>query len=147
MDQFEEFYRATEPRLRRALVAAFGAVRGRDATVDALSYAWEHFEQIRGMEHPLAYLFRVGQTSSRSRRRRVLFPSPAEAGMPWIEPGLPAALHRLSEHQRVAVVLAHGFGWTHREIAEILGLSTSTVQNHVERGLHNLRAALEVDAL
>jgi RNA polymerase sigma factor (sigma-70 family) len=50
----------------------------------------------------------------------------------------------LSEHQRVAVVLAHGFGWTHREIADLLGVSPSTVQNHVERGVSKLRTALEV---
>jgi RNA polymerase sigma factor (sigma-70 family) len=65
--------------------------------------------------------------------------------MPWIEPGLPKALGALSEHQRVAVVLAHGFGWTHREVAELLGVSTSTVQNHVERGLKKLRGTLEVE--
>jgi DNA-directed RNA polymerase specialized sigma24 family protein len=44
----------------------------------------------------------------------------------------------------VAVVLCHGFQWTHREVAELLDLSPSTVQNHVERGLANLRRALEV---
>ena len=99
------------------------------------------------MEHPLAYLFRVGQTRTGDRRRRLLFPAAADARMPWIEPGLPEALSRLSEHQRVAVVLAHGFGWTHREIADVLDVATSTVQNHVERGLRNLRAALEVETL
>jgi RNA polymerase sigma factor (sigma-70 family) len=74
-----------------------------------------------------------------------VFPSPVAAEMHWIEPGLPSALESLSEQQRVAVVLAHGFGWTHREFAELLGVSTSTVQNHVERAVAKLRAALEVD--
>ena len=50
----------------------------------------------------------------------------------------------LSEHQRVAVVLAHGYGWTHRELGELLGISPSSVQNHVERAMTKLQAALEV---
>ncbi len=146
MEQFEQFYAEAEPKLRRALVAAFGALRGRDATVDALSYAWEHWEEVRVMHHPIAYLFRVGQTRTHERNRRILFPAPADVGMPWVEPALPTALSQLSEHQRVAVVLAHGFGWTHREVAEVLDVSTSTVQNHVERAMAKLRAALEVNA-
>ncbi|MFQ5967965.1 MAG: RNA polymerase sigma factor [Acidimicrobiia bacterium] len=51
---------------------------------------------------------------------------------------------KLPVRQRTAVVLHHGFGWTHQEIASTLGLSRSTVQNHIERGLIRLRAALEV---
>jgi DNA-directed RNA polymerase specialized sigma24 family protein len=42
-------------------------------------------------------------------------------------------------------VLCHGFAWTHREVAELLGVSPSTVQNHVERGLDKLRACLGGD--
>jgi DNA-directed RNA polymerase specialized sigma24 family protein len=142
--EFEAFYVEAEPKLRRALVAALGATRGREGVAEALAYAWEHWERIEPMQHPLAYLFRVGQSRTRSRPSRTMFPSPAEAELPWIEPGLPKALEALSEHQRVAVVLAHGFDWTHREIADLLDVSSSTVQNHVERGIAKLRTALEV---
>ena len=144
MEGFEAFYRDAEPRLRRALVAALGPEPGREAAAEALAYACEHWERVRGMDKPVGYLYRVGQTRSRSRREPVGFPVPAEVGMPWVEPGLAGALAALSEHQRVAVVLAHGFGWTHREVGDVLGVAPSTVQNHVERGLANLRAALEV---
>ena len=61
-----------------------------------------------------------------------------------IEPGLPAALAALSERQRVAVVLVHGFGWTQREVAELTDTSPSSVQKHLERGLLSLRRTLEV---
>jgi len=144
VEGFEAFYRDAEPRLRRALVAALGPEPGREAAAEALAYACEHWERVRGMDKPVGYLYRVGQTRSRSRREPVGFPVPAEVGMPWVEPGLAGALAALSEHQRVAVVLAHGFGWTHREVGDVLGVAPSTVQNHVERGLANLRAALEV---
>ena len=65
---------------------------------------------------------------------------------PWVEPGLPRALNTLSERQRVAVVLVCGFGWQLREVADLLGVKTTTVQNHVERGLARLRLDLEVIA-
>jgi DNA-directed RNA polymerase specialized sigma24 family protein len=57
---------------------------------------------------------------------------------------LPAALRELTEHQRVCVVMVHGYGWTHREVADLISVATTTVQNHVERGLANLRRHLEV---
>ncbi len=62
--------------------------------------------------------------------------------MPCVEPGLPAALSRLSERQRVAVVLLHGLDWTYPEVASLLGLAVSTVQKHAERGLSKLARAL-----
>jgi len=40
--EFEGFVRESEPRLRRALVAAYGFEEGRDATAEALAYGWEH---------------------------------------------------------------------------------------------------------
>ncbi len=101
MDQFDQFYADSEPKLRRALVAALGASLGREGTAEALAYAWEHWDRVRDMEHPLAYLYRVGQSRTRSRSQRVMFPSPSDAGLPWIEPALPVALAALSEQQRV----------------------------------------------
>jgi RNA polymerase sigma factor (sigma-70 family) len=67
---------------------------------------------------------------------------------PMVEPGLAPALASLSERQRLVVVMVHALGWTHRETAEFLGLSTSSVQKHLERGLSRLRHSLgvEVDA-
>ncbi len=62
-----------------------------------------------------------------------------------MEPGLPAALRRLSKNQRVAVWLIHGYGCPYQEVADILGTSTGTVQKHVTRALEKLRADQEVD--
>jgi hypothetical protein len=41
---FAEFFAIAEPKLRRALVAAYGVDRGREAAAEALTYAWEHWE-------------------------------------------------------------------------------------------------------
>jgi RNA polymerase sigma factor (sigma-70 family) len=145
-DEFARFFADTEPSLRRALVARYGSDRGREATAEALAYAWEHWPRVQAMERPIGYLYRVGQ--SRTRRWRLRrpdgFPPPDAVEMPWVEPGLPRALNALSERQRVAVVLVCGFGWQLREVADLLGVRTTTVQNHVERGLAKLRLDLEV---
>jgi DNA-directed RNA polymerase specialized sigma24 family protein len=140
---FEAFVATHSPRLRRALVAAYGTERGADALAEALAYAWEHWARVSAMEHPVAYLYRVGQTRTRRRKRRVVFAIP-DAGEPWVEPALPSALASLSERQRVAVVLVFGFGWQLAEVGELLGVRVTTVQNHLERGLERLRIALEV---
>jgi DNA-directed RNA polymerase specialized sigma24 family protein len=68
---------------------------------------------------------------------------PAPAGEPWVEPALPAALLALSEGQRTAVVLVHGFGWTLQEVAELTGVRKTSVQNHLERGVARLRVSME----
>lgn len=119
---------------------------GKEATADALAYAWEHWERIREMDNPAGYLYRVGQTCSRKyNRRSPLFPSVDRVELPRVEPGLPAALQSLSERQRIAVVLLHGMQWSEREVADLLEVDRSTVRRHRERGLEKLRRALEVE--
>jgi DNA-directed RNA polymerase specialized sigma24 family protein len=141
---FEGFVRDTEPRLRRALVAAYGFEDGRDAAAEALAYAWEHWERVREMPNAAGYLFRVAQSRRRRRRVPVLYDI---SGWPdhLFEPGLPGALAALSRRQRLAVVLVHGFGYTLREVAELTGLRRTTVQNHSDRGLARLRKKLGVN--
>jgi hypothetical protein len=41
-DSFATFFSYVEPRLRRALVARYGHERGREATAEALTWAWQH---------------------------------------------------------------------------------------------------------
>lgn len=143
-EEFADFCTRAEPLLRRALVAGYGVERGREATAEALAYAWEHWERVQAMENSIGYLYRVGQSRSRDRRQGLSFPPvPAEAPG-WIEPDLPEALTGLSERERLAVVLIEGFGWTHREVAEMAGLSPSSVQSYLSRGLRKLRRTLGV---
>jgi DNA-directed RNA polymerase specialized sigma24 family protein len=140
---FEAFVREAEPRLSRALAAAYGFEDGRDATAEALAYAFEHWDRLQHIANLPGYLFRVGQTRGRSRRQRVLFAVPDYADRAF-EPGLPAALASLTERQRIAVVLVHGYGYTLREVAELTGVRITTMQNHLNRGLARLRATLGV---
>jgi RNA polymerase sigma factor (sigma-70 family) len=61
------------------------------------------------------------------------------------EPGLRPALEALSEQQRAVVVLVHGYGWSQREVADLLNVSASTVRNHLERAMRRLRKTLEAN--
>lgn len=144
-ESYADFVQEAEPRLRRALVARYGSDLGRELTAAALAYGWENWLRLAAMDNPIGYLYRVGQSKSRRwLRPKPSFPAPANVGLPWVEPGLPGALRSLTANQRQAVVLVHGYGYTHAEVSELLGLSRSTVQNHVERGLKKLRSELEV---
>lgn len=140
--QFKAFFDATEPRLRAALVAAFGGETGRDATAEAFRYGWEHRERVLIMDNPAGYLFQVGRRWGRRQRgrsrRQIGFEVVAPPSSTY-EPGLAGALASLSVRQRQAVVLVHGYGLTHHEAAELLGVGRSSIQNHVERGLVKVR--------
>lgn len=145
--EFLAFARAVEPGLRAALVARYGHTAGRDAAVDALSWAWEHWERVRRADNPAGYVYRVGcRRASRGRWARATADRPGSATSPRFEPGLAPALGRLSVGQRQAVVLVEGYGMTYRQAADLLGVSRSTVQTHVARGLARLRDELGVVA-
>lgn len=140
--EFGDFVAAVEARLARAFAAAYGVDRGQDALAEALAYAWEHFEELAEMVNPVGYLFRVGQSRTRPRKRPPVLPAPSSLGVPEVEPGLVSAVGALTERQRVCVVLVHAYDWTHPEVADLLGISASSVQNHLERGLARLRRTI-----
>ena len=100
------------------------------------------------MQNPAGYLYRVGQ----SKARRGIFrkPPPVEVprqpdGSHWYEPALGDAIAGLSDKQRAAVVLVHGYGWTVTEVAEMWGVTFSTVKAHIERAMAKLRKKLGVE--
>jgi RNA polymerase sigma-70 factor (ECF subfamily) len=141
---FEDFYRTVEPRIRRALVAACGLNAGIEAAAAAMQYGFERWETVRNMDNPAGYLYRVGRNAARSRRKPLPALDPEVAERYGFEPGLPAALNRLTEQQRQAVLMVHAGGFTLAEAADTLGVSVSTLRNHLTRGLDRLRRLLGV---
>ena len=135
-----------EPRLHAALVAVYGHHQGREASSEALAYAWEHWRAVERMVNPVGYLYRVGQTRTRKRKERVVYLPPTDAEV-LVEPNLLPALASLPERQRVSIILVHAEGWTLREVAELLGLSIPTVQKHVDRGMSALRRTLRINTV
>ena len=111
-----------------------------------MAYAWEHRERVMVMESPVGYLFTVGRSQSRNRRKRlpVLYPPPPVDG-PEYEPRLPRAMAELPKKQRVEVFLVVGCGWSNAEVGRVTGRTESTVRAHVARGLARLRRDLGVE--
>ena len=147
---FAAFLEKVEPRLRAALVAHLGGQRGREATVDALAYAWEHWHRLEPMDNPAGYLYRMATRAA--TRSRVSSPTPLAnadqhadtAPAVEYEPRLPEALAALSAKQRTAVLLVHGWHYSLAEAAATLGMSVSTLRTHLDRGPARLRSSLEV---
>ena len=142
---FEEFFELNEPRLRHAFTALYGRDLAADASAEALSWAFEHWNRVRTMAYPVGYLYRVGQSRTRRLRRRS-WPVIAldDVMLPEFDPRLGPALAELPERQRVCVMLVHGYGWSQGDVAALLGLQPSTVATHVSRALTRLQSRLEV---
>jgi RNA polymerase sigma-70 factor (ECF subfamily) len=147
VDSFRTFASASEPRLRQALSATLGTQVGREATADAMAYAWENWDRIETMQNPIGYLFTVGRDRGRKslKWKQPLFFPVDPARLPWVEPELPKALERLPDRQREVVVLLHCYQWTMSEVATLLDISKTTVQNHAERGLASLQKSIGVE--
>jgi DNA-directed RNA polymerase specialized sigma24 family protein len=90
---FDAFIAEVRPRLARAFASAYGRERGEEALSEAMAVAWERFSEVAVMANPAGFLFRVGQSRSRSRRRIPAhqFPPPSELGIYDVEPELPNA--------------------------------------------------------
>lgn len=97
-ESFTDLVRDIEPALRRGLTAGVGSQVGRDATAEALTYGWQHWDRIKDMTNPTGYLFRVGQNKARRLTRR-----PGRLGRveiaysePWAEAHFDSAWESLS---------------------------------------------------
>jgi RNA polymerase sigma-70 factor (ECF subfamily) len=145
IESFTVFVKKIEPQLRHALVAVFGQEQGREATAEALAYGWEHWDRVEAMENPAGYLYRVGRSHKPNSAVSIFVPVPTDRH-PEVEPGLPAALVALSEKQRLAVVMVHAYEWSRDEVAAMLGISVSTLDTHLRRGLTKLRDGLGVES-
>ncbi len=143
-EAFTAFMREAQPRVLVALAAAYGPDAANDASAEAFAYAWEHWDRVAEMENPAGYVYRVGRSRIRPRKQAMVCPPPPPNPAPLVEPKLIAALGRLSERQRAAVVLTEGFQYSLTEVAELLGVHPSSVRRHRERGLHKLRSRLGV---
>ena len=92
-ESFESFFAGAEPRLRRAFVAAYGFERGREATAEALAWAWEHWSELQAKDNPVGYIYRIGERRTPGRRLPFTY-MPDDVHEPWFEPGLAVALRR-----------------------------------------------------
>jgi Sigma-70, region 4 len=93
--------------------------------------------------NPTGYLFRVAQSSARRGRTPAVLVAPETADSGY-ELQLAKALGPCPDRQRLAVMLVHRFGWRAAEVAALIGVRPTSVQNHLERGLRRLAGPLEL---
>jgi RNA polymerase sigma-70 factor (ECF subfamily) len=149
VDDFDAFYAATAPALVRQVHALTGDLaEAQDCVQEAYARAWQRWSTISKYDVPAAWVRQVAcrLAVSRFRRARVahgLLKQQRPAYVPEVDPSrvaLVAALRRIPEAQRLAIVLHHIAGLSVEEIASEVNAPTGTVKARLSRG----RAALAV---
>lgn len=147
---FDDFYLGTVRRVTAQIVALLGdASEAEDAVQEAYARAWQRWDAVSKMDDPAAWVrvvaYRIKVSAWRSAVRRVA--AYRRHGPPGDVPehgpdsvALVAALRRIPEAQRRAIVLFHMAGLTIEQIAAEVGAPTGTVKARLSRG----RAALAV---
>jgi RNA polymerase sigma-70 factor (ECF subfamily) len=143
----EQLYREHGNRLWWALVAFTG---DREIASDAESEAFaEALRRGNAIRDPLAWIWRAAFriAAGELQRRRDVAPPLIDASYELPEPAahVTQALRELPPQQRAAVVLHYYADKPIREIAELLGTSSSTVAVHLPRGRNRLRDLLGDD--
>jgi RNA polymerase sigma factor (sigma-70 family) len=149
----ERLYRDQGMRLWRALVLTTGSPDvADDAVAEAFAQALRRGDHLR---NPAAWVWRAAFSiaAGEMKERRKVVPLDAGVEVAAVVTGisperlmdLVRALARLTYRQRVAVVLADYAGWSHRQIAGVLGASVATVGVHVHRARGRLRELLQED--
>ena len=142
--QLEALYRAEyEGLVRLAYALISNGAEAEEVVQDSFVELHRRFAEVR---KPKPYLRSAVVSRCRSvlRRRRVmsLHPPerptdlPAEAGDLW------DVLARLSEDQRIAVVLRYFYGYRSSEISTVVDMPAATVRSHLRRGLAQLKKEL-----
>lgn len=149
-DRFE----AAMPRLKAIAYRLLGSASDAEDAVQDTFLRWQAADTTR-VEVPEAWLTKVlthvclnQLTSARARRETYVgqwLPEPLLAGDPMLGPAdtaeqresvsyaVLALLERLSPKERAVYVLREAFGHTHREIAEILGITEAAGQQLLHR--------------
>ncbi len=151
---FEDFCRSEYASIRTALGWSLGNHElAADATDEAFARALERWDRVCSMDNPSGWVYRVGQNWAQRRRWRTKRESdlhrqtrPQAVHRDYYpDPDLATALLSLPMKQRSVVVLRHLLGYSERETAEILGISTGTVKSRLSRSMDQLRYLLADD--
>ena len=152
---FADFYAATFPGLVAQLYAVTGdRTEAEECAQEAFVRAWPRWEKLSTYDAPRAWVVTVGHrvAVSRWRRTRTALTRSRADRAPEPSPGpdpdtlvLVAALRRLPESQRTALVQHHMGGLAVAEIARRAGVPEGTVKARLSRGRIALAALLTDD--
>ena len=154
---FEAFCVGQNTRLIRMLTLFCGdAELARDLTQETLVRVWVNWRKVRKMDRPDLWTKRVALNlaTSQFRRRRTerIIHGRISTGvmLEEVEEGsdrvaVRAALMRLSERQRTAIVLRYLEDLSVDQTADLMSCSAGTVKKLTARGLVGLRACVRED--
>jgi RNA polymerase sigma-70 factor (sigma-E family) len=152
-DGFEEFYRTTRHRVVAVLYALGGDLtEAQDAAQEAYVRAWQRWQRVSGYGDPEAWVRTVGHRLLINRWRKIRNgfaayrrhgPDPVTGPPSENTVALIAALRRLPEEQRRAIVLHHLADLSVAEIAAQTDTATGTVKARLARGRRALAGLLD----
>jgi RNA polymerase sigma-70 factor (ECF subfamily) len=155
-DEFDAFYSATRHRLLHQMYAMTGNLAdAQDCVQEAYARAWQHWERVSEHANPEAWLRTVAWRIVASRWRKIKngisamarHGPPAHAAEPSPDNvALVAALKKIPEAQRRAIVLHHLVGLSVDEVAAETGVASGTVKARLSRGRHALAELLRDDS-
>ena len=130
-----------------------------DATQEALVAAWRNIRGLRDPQRFDAWLHRLLVNAcnrearrGRSRSGREVHiatldrPDADDTGLVLDRDQLDRGFRKLDVNHRAVIVLTYYAGLRPDEVGEILGWPAGTVRSRLQRGLTQMRAALEADA-
>jgi RNA polymerase sigma-70 factor, ECF subfamily len=145
--ELERFYRKDGARLWRSLLGYTGDPDlARDAMAEAFAQALGRGEAVKDQDRWVwraAFRIAAGELKRRSLQRSLADVRSYELAEPPTD--LLRLLGRLPPKQRAAIILHFYVGYSTREVATILGVTSGTVRMHISQGRRRLRRLLETD--
>jgi len=135
--------------LRTVFLVCHDHDRAEDIAQDAFVQLWRHWEKVRRLDRPGAWVRRVAiRLAVRSLRREdARRTAERQSAPPWVENPtdreILEAVRSLPPRQRAAVVLHYFEDLTTPEIGQLLGCSAATARVHIHRGRRHLAEILE----
>jgi len=146
-EELERLCREQGDRMWRSVLAFAGDPEvAKDAVAEAFAQALRRGDELRDPERWLwRAAFRIASGELKERGRRAAVVPEGSYEMEESARELMEALRKLSEKQRMAVVLHHAAGYPVREVAAIIGSTSAAVRVHLMRARRRLRELLEDD--
>jgi RNA polymerase sigma-70 factor, ECF subfamily len=151
---FDEFFDGEQERLIRIMwMVTRDLQEAEDIVQEAFLKVWDRWVEVSSMESPVGYLHRVAMNVFRNRFRRTktalrktVIRSVEDDAFSAAEDrvSIDAALARLTERQRAALVLTELLGYPADEAGRMLGVGSSTVRSLAHAGRNALRGSKEL---
>lgn len=152
VSSFDGWYRAIHPRVIGVVFVACGDPDlAADATDEAFARALLRWPAVQEMQSPTGWVCRVALNVMRRRLRRRMLearllaarrPVPAVVE-PQVHTELWAAVRRLPERRRLAILLRYVGDLTESDVAEVMGISRGAVSAALSAARADLARMLE----